>query len=180
MSKILDSSKYSLKLLSQKESVSFFSLIQNNKERLEDFFAGTIARTKTLHDTKQYCIQIEKKIDLKAYFPYLIIDNETNLLVGLIDVKNIDWNIPKGELGAFIDKDFEGKGVVTHFVNSLIFEIVKEHNFKKLFCRVAPRNIRSINVVERIGFVLEGTIRRDYRTTKGELIDLNYYGQLFD
>ena len=85
----------------------------------------------------------------------------------------------KAELGAFIDANYVGKGIVTQLGTHLIEQIVEEHKFKKLYCRVSPKNERSISLVERVGFILEGTIKRDYKTTKGELIDLNYYGRLF-
>jgi RimJ/RimL family protein N-acetyltransferase len=177
---MINSDKYTLQLLSNTDSISFYTLIQSNKSRLEDFFAGTIARTETLESTQAYCKVIEKRIAQKEYYPYLIVDNETKDPVGLIDVKNIDWNIPKGELGAFIDAKYEGKGLVTHFINEVILNIVESHKFKKLYCRVSPHNERSVRVVERLGFELEGKLRRDYKTTKGELVDLNYYGRLFD
>ena len=171
---------YSLKLLSTKHSEAFFNLIENNRMRLEDFFAGTVCKTTTLEDTRSYCEEIEEKIKNKTYFPYLIIETDSQKIVGFIDVKNIDWEIPKAELGAFIDHKFEGKGIITALGKLLVEQIVEEHKFKKLFCRAAPRNTRSLHVIERLGFQLEGTIRRDYRTTKGELVDLNYYGKLFD
>ncbi len=172
--------KFKLKLLSKDDGQSFYSLIQNNRSRLEDFYAGTIARTLTLKATQEYCIELGQKIQKKEYYPYLIIDIDSDKPVGLIDLKNIDWNIPKGELGAFIDSDFEGKGLVTALGKDLIEQIVSEHKFKKLLCRVAEKNVRSVRVVERIGFELEGTIRRDYKTTKGDLVDLNYYGKIFN
>ena len=172
--------EYHVELLSLMNSNSFFSLIQKNRSRLEDFFAGTVSRTETLESTRQYCQEIDEKIKQKTYFPYLIVESKTNKLVGLFDVKNIEWNIPKAELGAFIDESYEGQGIITHFGNGLIDQIIDEHQFKKLFCRVAPENARSVHLVSKLGFQLEGTIRCDYRTTKGELVDLNYYGKVFD
>lgn len=174
------SHQYRLKLLTQKDSTAFYTLIQDNLVRLEDFFAGTVAKTRTLEATQAYCKEILDKIDKKEYFPYLIFDDTSEKVIGLIDVKNIRWNIPKGELGAFIDANFEGKGIVNSLGSDLINQIVEEHKFKKLYCRVGEKNRRSIQLVERLGFILEGTIRRDYKTTKGELVDLNYYGKLFD
>lgn len=176
----MSTSDFHLSLLSKKDHEPFYHLIQNNLERLADFFAGTVRRTTTLQDTKAYCVEIEQRIIDKTYFPYLIIETRTENLVGLIDLKNIDWSIPKGELGAFIDKDHEGRGIITHYGRVLIDQIVSEHHFKKLFCRASPRNTRSIQVIERIGFEFEGTLKRDYKTTQGELVDLNYYGKLFD
>ncbi len=170
---------YNITLLTSEHSTAFFQLIDTNRSRLEDFFAGTLKHTSSLEDTIEYCKQIEEKTQAKTYFPYLIIEKNTKKTVGLIDVKNIDWSIPKAELGAFIDHNFEGLGIITKSAEYVMDLIVKTHKFKKLYCRVAERNTRSLNVVLRCGFELEGTIRCDYRTSKGELVDLNYYGKLF-
>ena len=171
--------QYKLELLSKEKSEPFFNLIQKNKSRLEDFFAGTVAKTNTMETTLVYCDEIEVKVENKVYFPYLISESTTGKLIGFIDVKNIDWNIPKAELGAFIDVNYEGKGIITNYIDYLIDEIVEQHNFKKLFCRIAKENKRSIQVALNNGFELEGVIKCDYRTTKGDLIDLNYYGKVF-
>ncbi|PKV51266.1 RimJ/RimL family protein N-acetyltransferase [Aquimarina sp. MAR_2010_214] len=170
---------YIVKMLSANQSESFFQLIHTNRERLEDFFAGTVACTKTLSDTIDYCREIEQKIKERVYFPYVIIEKSSQEIIGFIDIKNIDWNIPKAELGAFIDSKYEGKGIITNTMSSLIDTIVNEHHFKKLLCRISSRNVRSINVALNSGFELEGTIRCDYKTTKGEIVDLNYYGKVF-
>ncbi|MCG8577516.1 MAG: GNAT family N-acetyltransferase [Flavobacteriales bacterium] len=171
---------YQLQLLSKENSEAFFKLMEDNRSRLEDFFAGTVAKTRTKEATQKYCLEIEDKITNKTYFPYLIIDNQSQQLVGLIDVKNIDWSIPKAELGAFIDTAYEGKGLIQHFGLILIEQIVAEHRFKKLLCRAASTNKRSVRTIQQLGFKLEGTVRRDYKTTKGELVDLDYYGRIFD
>jgi RimJ/RimL family protein N-acetyltransferase len=174
-----DFNNYQMLLLQEKDSTSFFNLIQKNKERLSDFFAGTIVKTETLETTQAYCKEIANRIEHRTYFPYLIKEKASEKLVGFIDIKNINWEVPKAELGAFIDTDFEGKGVITHHLIQLIDTIVKEYGFKKLLCRIAKENKRSIQVALKCGFEYEGTIRRDYRTTDGRLVDLNYYGKLF-
>ncbi len=167
---------YTIRLISQKDAIPFFELLQRNKDRLEDYFAGTMKCTRTLQETIDYCKNIEEKIILKVYLPYLIF-NKKGAPIGFIDFKNIDWNIPKAELGAFIDVNFEGKGIITESFNHLIGKVVNIHQFKKLFCRIADENTRSIQLALRCGFKLEGVITKDYKTTKGELVDLNYYGK---
>ena len=160
------------------QSESFFNLIDTNRPRLEDFFAGTVAKTRTLKDTIDYCKDIEQRIKYRSYFLY-IITNKRNDFIGLVDVKNIDWNVPKAELGYFIDAEYEGQGIISKALDSVIDYIVKEYHFKKLFCRIDTKNQGSIGVALKNGFELEGTIKNDYRTTKGEVIDLNYYGRVF-
>jgi len=97
----------------------------------------------------------------------------------LVDVKNINWEVPKAELGYFIDKHYEGQGITTIASRLVVDHIVSEYKFIKLLCRASTRNKGSIAVILKNGFELEGTIKKDYRTTKGEIVDLNYYGRLF-
>ncbi|WP_298759815.1 GNAT family N-acetyltransferase [uncultured Psychroserpens sp.] len=170
---------FKINLLQPTESEAFFNLIDRNRARLEDFFAGTVAKTLTLEDTKAYCLEIEERIQNKTYMPYMIIDLTTNLFVGLVDVKNIDWNVPKAELGFFIDAEYQGQGITTKAATLVIEHIIAEFKFIKLLCRASSRNNGSIAVILKSGFELEGVIRNDYRTTKGEIVDLNYYGRVF-
>ena len=171
---------FKIELLSKNEVEAFHNLIDKNRTRLEDFFAGTVSKTKTLNDTLDYCLEIQNRIQSKSYFPYMITDINTGNFIGLVDVKNIDWNVPKAELGSFIDTDYESKGIASKATNLVVDYIVEEYKFIKLLCRANSRNKSSIAVILKNGFELEGTIRKDYRTTKGEIVDLNYYGRVFN
>lgn len=170
---------YKIDVLQPHEGEALFNLIDNNRARLEDFFAGTVSKTKTLEDTLKYCDEIQNRIKAISYLPYMIRDINTNKFIGLVDVKNIDMNVPKAELGSFIDSRYEGKGIVTQATNLVIDHIVEKYKFIKLLCRASARNKGSVAVILKNGFELEGTIRRDYKTTKGEIVDLNYYGRIF-
>ena len=147
---------FKINLLQPNESEAFFNLIDNNRSRLEDFFAGTVAKTRTLKDTINYCSEIQDRIAQKSYFPYMITDTTTSNFVGLVDVKNIDWNLPKAELGSFIDHHYEGQGLVTKATGLVIDHIVQTHKFIKLLCRANSRNKGSIAVIVKNGFELEG------------------------
>jgi len=177
--RVMQFENYKISLLEADESELFFNLIDNNRERLEDFFAGTVSKTKTREDALSYCIELAQKIEEKSYFPYMIMNTKTNEIIGLIDVKNIDWKVPKAELGAFIDEKHESKGVITKAATLVIDHLIETYQFKKLLCRANARNLGSISVILKNGFKLEGTIRNDYKTTKGEIVDLNYYGRVF-
>lgn len=171
---------YNIELLQADESEAFFNLMDSNRPRLEDFFAGTVSKTLTLKATEEYCVEIQQRIKDLRYLPYMITDLRTNAFVGLVDVKNIDMKVPKAELGSFIDGNYEGKGIVTEATKLVVDHIVERYKFIKLLCRASSRNKGSIAVILKNGFELEGTIRKDYRTTKGEIVDLNYYGRVFD
>ena len=156
-----------------------YDLIERNREELNTYFAGTTSKTKTLEDTLTYSLVINERMERKEYFPFLLINQQTDALIGFVDVKNIDWSIPKAELGYFIDANSGGKGITSKAVELIIDYLIEEYQFKKLLCRTGGENIGSIKVAIKNGFKLEGTIRRDYKTTSGDLVDLNYYGRIF-
>ena len=169
----------SIALLDTDRSEDFFNLIDANRSRLENFFSGTVARTRTLEDTKDYCQVIKQRLEEKLYFPFMISDHRTGKYIGLVDIKSINWSVPKAEIGYFIDQRYAGQGIITEALAQVIRTIVNEHGFRKLLCRINRENVASITVVRKNGFELEGTIRNDYVTTNGQPVDLEYYGRVF-
>jgi ribosomal-protein-serine acetyltransferase len=169
---------FSIRLLTTEDQQEFFNLIDRNRPRLEAFFSGTVARTRTLEETKAYLQEIVKKAEQKSYFPFLIINNYDNSLIGFIDIKHIDWNIPKGELGCFIDETYANKGIATKAMKTLTDFCFRTYGFNKLLLRTHQSNDSAKMLAESCGFEVEGIIRSDYKTTTGELVDLIYYGKL--
>ena len=99
-------------------------------------------------------------------------------MVGFIDIKNIDWNIPKAELGCYIDKDYAGKGITTKAFSLVVDHCFDHFGFIKFFLRTHESNLFAQKLADRSGFQVEGKIRKDYKTTKGEVVDLIYYGRI--
>ena len=93
-----------------------------------------------------------------------------------MDIKNIDWNIPKAEVGYFIDAGYKRKGISGKALNLLIDFAAKELGMRKLLIRTHTANVAAKALAEKCGFTEEGIIRSDYKTSKGELVDLVYYG----
>ena len=169
---------YLLRPLEKKDVQGYFELIDNNRRRLEDFFAGTVARNRTLEDTRIFVPEVIEKTAGRTYFSFVIIDTTTNTIVGYTDIKNIDWNIPKAEIGYFIDKAYESKGIISKAVTKVIDYSFNELKLRKIFLRTHESNIGSIRIAEKHGFQQEGIIRSDYKTTSGNIIDVIYYGLL--
>jgi RimJ/RimL family protein N-acetyltransferase len=169
---------YTIRLATEQDAGKFFRIVEENRKRLEDFFAGTVSKTKTLTDTEAFMKERMKLMSEKKYFPFLVIDNETERVVGFIDVKNIDWNIPKAELGCFLDANYTTLGLSKKALSMVIAHLFAEYKFEKLFLRTHQQNTAARRLAEGCGFEVEGIIRKDYKTTSGEVIDLVYYGLL--
>ena len=167
---------YIIRQLCVNDTQIFFDLINNNRKRLEDFFPGTISKNKSIEETMALIPGVISKAENRTYFSFIILDTRTARPVGYIDIKNIDWRIPRGELGYFIDEHYEGKGISTKAVSEIIKHCTHDLNFIKLFLRTHDSNTGSKRVAEKNGFIIEGLIRNDHRKTNGEIVDLIYYG----
>lgn len=169
---------YKIRLLQNSDIDAYYQMVSKNRKRLEDFFTGTTSRTKTFEDTKIFLAEMLDRVNKRNYFPYLIEDTDTKTIAGFLDLKNVDWNIPKTEMGLYIDEDYAGKGISTKAFKLFCEYCFKHYGFKKLFLRTHPENHSARKIAEKTGFKTEGIIRCDYKTTSGKLVDLIYYGKL--
>ncbi|GAB3165813.1 GNAT family N-acetyltransferase [Telluribacter humicola] len=169
---------YIIRPLTTDDLVPYFDMVERNRKRLEDFFTGTVSRTQSLDATREFLADITERAKSRTYFPYLIIDERDGRLAGFLDLKNIDWMVPKSEIGFYIDKEYAGKGVGTKALQTFCTYCFTTFGFRKLFLRTHVSNTAARRMAENSGFEREGVLRCDYKTTSGELIDLIYYGRL--
>ncbi|HRH38587.1 MAG TPA: GNAT family N-acetyltransferase [Flavobacteriales bacterium] len=169
---------YRLRPISANDGPALFALIDRNRARLEDFFAGTVAVTRTLADTEQHVKNMLARAEARTYYAFVLVHESSDELVGFVDIKNIDWNIPKAELGAFLDSHYEGQGIASKALEAITRHCFDTLALDKLLIRTHEGNTGARKVIERNGYQLEGTVRKDYRTTAGVVVDLMYYGKV--
>ncbi|MFM9984364.1 MAG: GNAT family N-acetyltransferase [Flavobacteriales bacterium] len=172
--------QYSIRPLTIADLENYFGMVEKNRKRLEDYFTGTVSKTTTKADTLAFLHEITAKRDAKQYFPFVLIDDTSDTFIAFFDLKNIDWNIPKSEIGCYTDEDFAGKGITAKALHHFVDFVFREFGFRKLFLRTHQSNKAAQIIAERCGFELEGHIRMEYKTTSGEIVDLLYYGKLSD
>jgi ribosomal-protein-serine acetyltransferase len=81
-------------------------------------------------------------------------------LIGSIGFVHFDWESRTTEIGYWIAKSEEGKGIVTAATKRLIEYTFYELNFNRIEIRCSVENKRSAAVPIRLGFQLEGTLRQ--------------------
>lgn len=156
----------------------FFELIDNNRNRIIKTFPVTVSNCIDLKTTEVFItknIQIEGE---RTGYYFYIRNIETNNLIGYIGIKKIDYSISKCELFYFIDANFEGKGIISNAVSQIINFCFKELKMNKIFICTSKINFASQQIALKNGFVLEGTLREEFKNFEGVLEDINYYGLL--
>ena len=156
----------------------FFDLIENNRNRIIKTFPVTVSNCIDLKATEEFVtknIQIEIE---KTGFYFYVRNLETNKLIGYIGIKKIDFHFSKCELFYFIDKNFEGKGIISKAVFDVIDFCFTELNMNKIFICTSKINLGSQQIALKNGFIQEGTLREEFKNHEGVLEDINYYGLL--
>ncbi|RSK29346.1 N-acetyltransferase [Bacillus sp. HMF5848] len=122
-------------------------------------------------------IDFIKREDLRL----LIFLKDTNQLVASSGLHRIDWDVRRFEIGYWIDSRFSGHGYITEAVKGIENFAITELNARRLEIRCEPENVKSRAVAERLGYSLEGILRKDALSADSEeLRDTCVYGKVVD
>lgn len=169
---------FNIRQIKKSDAPEYFLFIESNRKRIARYFPTTTSSTKDLDSTIRLISSQLSMSRKKEFFHFLICDTLSNTIVGSIIIKNIDWNIQKCELGYFINKNHEGKGITTKAISLIVDHCFKALGLNKVYMRIAEDNFPSRRVAEKNSFVVEGTLRQDFKIAKGYWIDVVYYGLL--
>jgi len=154
----------------------FCELILKNKNRIASSFPSIVKVVNDLASAREFILNRAELARRREAFSFILFDNHKPI-AGLT-IKNIDWTIPKGELGYYIDEQYEGKGITTRFVEHICNYAFDQLQFNKIFMRIRDENTGSKKVAEKNNFKVEGHLLKDYRNFENELVDVIYYGKL--
>jgi len=85
--------------------------------------------------------------------------HETNEFVGYGGLFEIDRENRKAEVGYGLRPEHWGRGLATEAVRPIVEHGLGRLGLHRIFGMVDPRNAASIQVLEKLGFQLEGTLR---------------------
>jgi ribosomal-protein-serine acetyltransferase len=102
---------------------------------------------------------------------------DDGVLTGFIGLFGIDPSFQSAEIGYWLDKRAEGRGLVTRPARAMLNHAFTELKLHRVELRCAATNERSIAVAERLGFRLEGQLVKADRVGS-EWVDFLVYGLL--
>jgi RimJ/RimL family protein N-acetyltransferase len=133
---------------------------------------------RSLESTIDFCARVRARWITREDLAAGVFERESGRLLGGTGLHRINWAARAFEVGYWVRTSAEGKGYVTEaaaVVTRLAFETLSANRVE---VRCDPRNARSKAVIERLGFVHEGTLRRQARATDGSMRDTHVYSML--
>jgi ribosomal-protein-serine acetyltransferase len=160
-----------IRTLTPDDDVALFELVERNRDRLRPWMPWE-PTTESPADTRVFierALAAEPDRDANGIW----VDGQLTGAVGM----RVDMMDQKAEVGYWIDRDAEGRGIVTRACERFLAFAFEDLGLHRVELLAATGNERSRAVAERLGMVLEGTGRENGRIAGG-FVDLVTYGIL--
>lgn len=175
----VQTTRLALKTYDLTDTPKLYNLLERNSIGLSLSFpllteaCATPEKTAIFIETESLLWEAKKK------YSFGIFHKENQELIGHVFLKNINWAVPKCEVGYLIDKKYHNRGYATEALRAMIAFGARNLQLNKMYLRVILGNRASARVACKAGFELEGVLQNDFRTSMNELVDVEYYGLVF-
>jgi RimJ/RimL family protein N-acetyltransferase len=102
---------------------------------------------------------------------FLLFRKTDKRFIGVCGLQNIDWAIPRFEIGYWVRTSMEGQGYITEAVRGVTQFAFEVLGARRIELRCDPRNTRSVAVARRTGYTLDACLHNDRRDVNGEMAD---------
>lgn len=120
----------------------------------------TLPHPYKLSHAKYFVNMTLRKIRNKQSFEVGIILKETNRLVGMIGLTNLDYTNKTAEIGYWLGKPYWGKKIMSEAVNLLLHFGFKKQKFNRIYAKVMEANKPSQGLLKKHRFIHEGIERK--------------------
>ncbi|MCT4595985.1 MAG: GNAT family N-acetyltransferase [Anaeromicrobium sp.] len=145
-----------LKLLDRRDGNRLYELIDSCRSYLREWLPW-VDGTKSVEDTKGFIEMTKKQFASDSGFQAGIWYKGN--IVGVIGFHGMNWSSRSTSIGYWIDKRYQGNGIMTKSCRALVEYAFNELNLNRVEIRCAEKNIKSRAIPERLGFIKEGVIR---------------------
>ncbi|MGE7764672.1 GNAT family N-acetyltransferase [Peribacillus sp. NPDC096540] len=132
----------------------------------------------SLETSEQNVLKAFADFILKEDIRLHIYRKEDDKFIGSTGLHRINWDIPKFEIGYWIDTMHSKKGYITEAIEKLTQFAFHHYGAKRVEIRCDANNLASKRIPEKLGFTLEGTLHNDCLSADGkELRDTYIYAK---
>lgn len=98
-------------------------------------------------------------------------------MAGNIGLHHLDWLSRKAEIGYWLAREFQGRGIMTAAVKTITAHALVELDLNRIAILCACGNTKSAAIPKRLGFTFEGVLR-EAEALSGRFVDVEVYSML--
>ena len=137
---------YIIDKIRDNDALGICELMNNNASRFQRFFPKTLAQNLTFEDSKKFALLKSQEHDSKVELTFVLKDQNLNKIIGLVILKELDWDKKQGEFAYCIDAGYEGKGVMTKAVKEMSLYALDKLQLRTLQIVVHESNKGSVKI----------------------------------
>lgn len=132
-----------------------------------------------LGQAKVYLRRALDGMDSGELFPWAIAERDNDGLIGALTLHSLHAEQLRAEVGYSLSPAFQGRGMAAEALRCGLTHAFDDLGLVRVEADIDPRNQASARLLERLGFVREGLLRKRWRVN-GEVCDSAIYGLLPD
>ena len=172
---LFDFDAYYIEPIAEKDAWKLCDFSISNTERLRRYFPKTLEQNLTPDLSQIFVSKKVKQFLEKEEFLFKLKEKEGRTIIGLVYIKEIDWNKWQAELAYCISYQYEGKGWTTQAVSALSKYAFSTLGLTKLRIIAHKTNLGSVKVAEKCGYTWEGTLLKEHTPPGEDALDMELY-----
>lgn len=128
------------------------AFFKKNKNLLKSFIDEEAFKIKDVETASYYLRKTRMGWVLKTFLTFGIWVKQNPKLIGEIVFFNIDWNNGELEIGCYLDKDYQNKGIITESITLCLPYIFYTLNINMIKATSSQSNISMHKSFEKCGF----------------------------
>jgi len=151
------------------------NMIVANEDRLQLYFPSTKAANLTPDLSKRFAQVKSKQFDENEEYLFTLKPEGSRRIIGLIYIKELNWDTKQGEFAYCIDYNYEGKGITSKVVNALSEYAFERLGLNTLQIITHKTNESSVKVAEKCNFTWIKTLKGSFTPPGKEALDMELY-----
>lgn len=166
---------YFIAPIEDKDAWKLCDFITINADRLKYFFPVTLQRNLTLTLSQVFVEEKAREFARKEEFLFKLKEKEGRTIIGLVYIKELDWNNKQAELAYCIGYQFEKTGIMTQAVQVITNYALHVLGLKKLQVVTHKSNIGSVKVAKKCGYIWKGVFPKMFHSPIAGPMEMELY-----
>ncbi|HEX8956121.1 MAG TPA: GNAT family protein [Burkholderiaceae bacterium] len=150
-------STIAMRLIERRDAAALFELVDSGRADFEQWIPF-VSKTRSPEDAFNYIVRFLDMYKEGKGYVYGLWDGKK--MIGNVMIKDIDDLAKTAEIGYMVARAYRGQGLALAACRRFIDFIFLELGFQKVVLCCDDRNDASIAIARRLGFEVEGVIRR--------------------